>query len=108
MAEKNYVGNGWKKSFDNGGSVISLQLNIEKLKLLPVDSYGNIKVTVGELKQLGKGKQTHCVFEDTYQKGQQAQPQQTTSNINNGMPDIDVDEINVEMPFWDAYQNIIT
>jgi hypothetical protein len=24
------------------------------------------------------------------------------------MPDIDVDEINVEMPFWDAYQNIIT
>lgn len=55
----NYVGTGWENQYG-----INVSLNIEKLKLLPVDAYGNIKVYVGKRKEIDeKSKATHWAKE---------------------------------------------
>lgn len=62
--QTNYVGNGWQTNYG-----INLSLNLEKLKQLPIDSYGNIKLSVSLLKQVNeKSKATHSVKENTYSK----------------------------------------
>ena len=91
MSEKNYLGSGWKKTFENGGSLISLSVNLDKLKALPVDNYGNVRLVVGELRQLGKAKQTHSVYEDNYKRVEQ------TTQTN--PPEINSDDVNIQMPF---------
>lgn len=55
----NYVGTGWENQYG-----INVSLNLEKLKALPVDNYGNIKVYVGKRKEVdAKSKATHWVKE---------------------------------------------
>jgi hypothetical protein len=92
---KNYLGNGWVKTFENGGNIISLSLNLDKLKLLPVDNYGNVRVIVGQLKAINqKSKATHSVYEDTYKRGEQPKP------TTNTMPDINIDDSDFDnLPF---------
>lgn len=64
MADKNYVGIGWVKTFNNGGSIINLSLNLSKLNDLETDSYDNIKLTVCERRSKDeKSKATHYVIE---------------------------------------------
>jgi len=55
----NYLGTGWENQYG-----INVSLNLEKLKALPVDNYGNIKVYVGKRKEVdAKSKATHWVKE---------------------------------------------
>ena len=64
MADKNFVGNGW--AFQYG---VNISVNLEKLNTLPVDKWGNVKLSVVQLKnQNEKTKATHYVAEDTYKK----------------------------------------
>lgn len=66
MAEKNYIkGFAKERKFDNGWSIISLSLNLEQLKTLPVDKYWNIKVDVCE-READQYGNTHYVVENTY------------------------------------------
>jgi len=73
MANKNFVGSGWKKTFENGGAVLNMSLKLEALNKLPVDKYGNINIVAGARKSPDEGKSpdekskaTHWVAEDEY------------------------------------------
>lgn len=63
----NYVGTGWENQYG-----INVSLNLEKLKALPVDAYGNIKVYVGKRKEVdAKSKATHwCKESKPFEKKQ--------------------------------------
>ena len=61
-SDKVYVGGGWKGKYG-----INVQLNLEKLKALRVDKWGNIHIVVNERKEPDpKSKQTHWSAEDDY------------------------------------------
>jgi len=69
--DKNYVGSGWEKTFDNGGSIINVKLKVEDIAELPQDDYGNISIKVCQRKEPDpKSKATHYVIEDTYKPKQ--------------------------------------
>lgn len=73
MAERNFLGNGWKASkYD----IVNLSLNLEKLKALPVNEYGDIKISVASMKEPNaKTKATHTVYENDYvPQGEQTRP----------------------------------
>lgn len=56
---ENYVGTGWENQYG-----INVSINLEKIKNLPVDNYGNVKVYVGKRKSVDeKSKATHWVKE---------------------------------------------
>ena len=75
MTDKNFLGKGWIKTFQNGGSIINLSLTLEELNKLPVDNYGCIKVEVHQRKEQDpKSKATHYVVETTYKKPEQGHP----------------------------------
>lgn len=65
MSEKNYVGNGWKHpKFDD---TVNISVNLEKLKSLPVNEYGDVKLTVSKMREPNsKTKATHTVYENDY------------------------------------------
>lgn len=74
--QKNYLGNGWERTFNNGGSIINLSVKIEELKKLPVDKYGCVKITVSKMRDVNeKTKATHTVYENDYVPGNR-QPEQ--------------------------------
>ena len=55
----NYCGTAWENQYG-----INVSLNLEKLKQMPVDAYGNVKVYVGKRKEVdAKSKATHWVKE---------------------------------------------
>lgn len=59
MEKENYVGTGWQNDYG-----VNISLNLEKLKQLPVDNYGNIKLFVGKRKEVdAKSKATHWIKE---------------------------------------------
>lgn len=105
MSDKNYVGSGWEKKFDNGGSIINLSLRLEDLNKLPVDKYGCIKLTVGSRQSASTSKATHNVFENSYvPQGQPVQQTQSVQSVQNNQfampPNISIAEIDIgEMPF---------
>lgn len=76
---KNYLGNGWKAGqYD----IINLSLNLAKLNELPVNEYGDIKITVASMKEPNaKTKATHTVYENDYK------PNGNTSPADNFDPD---------------------
>lgn len=54
-----YLGSAWQNDYG-----INVSLNLEKLKQLPVDNWGNIKIYVGKRKSVDeKSKATHWVKE---------------------------------------------
>lgn len=65
MSTKNYVGNGWKHpKFED---TINISLNLEKLNALPVNDYGDVKLTVSLMREPNsKTKATHTVYENDY------------------------------------------
>ncbi len=91
--DKNFVGNGWIKKFDNGGEVINISLDIDKIKKLPVKNGKYVSIVVAKRKSVPQKPTdfTHTVYENTYQNKGQDKPDQTN--------EIDVEAINVEMPF---------
>lgn len=55
----NYVGTAWENQYG-----INVSINLEKIKQLPVDNYGNVKIYVGKRKEVdAKSKATHWVKE---------------------------------------------
>lgn len=65
MASKNYVGNGWQNQ--KFPDMINITVNLEKLKAMPVNNYGDVKLTVSKMKQPSeKTKATHTVYENDY------------------------------------------
>lgn len=55
----NYVGTGWENQYG-----INVSINLEKIKQLTPDAYGNVKVYVGKRKSVDeKSKATHWVKE---------------------------------------------
>jgi hypothetical protein len=67
MADKFYCGKGWSKTFDNGGTNISVSVELDKVMELPVDQYGNVHLVVGQRKEVDpKSKASHWVAKDDY------------------------------------------
>lgn len=61
--QKTFVGRGWEKKFDNGGSVVNLELDFDKLSALPKNDYGQVRVTVAGRREVDpKSKATHTVY----------------------------------------------
>ena len=59
MEQDNYVGTGWENQYG-----INVSINLEKIKALTPDAYGNVKVYVGKRKSPDeKSKATHWVKE---------------------------------------------
>lgn len=64
---KTFVGSGWEKKFDNGGSAISISVDLAKVNNLPVDKYGSVRLSVSTRKTPDeKSKATHSVAVDDY------------------------------------------
>jgi hypothetical protein len=90
MATKNYCGNGWAHpKFEN---TINITVNLEKLQAMPVNSYGDIKLTVSKMKEPNaKTKATHTVYENDYvPQGEQTRPDNDITggrdNDGDGLP----------------------
>lgn len=65
MSQKNYVGNGWEHPKFEG--CVNVSLNLEKLKELEVNDYGDIKLTVAKMREpSAKTKATHTVYVNDY------------------------------------------
>jgi hypothetical protein len=65
--EKKFIGGGWEKKFENGGSNISCSIKKKDLIDLPEDGYGNVRIVVGTRREPDpKSKQTHSVTVDAY------------------------------------------
>ena len=59
MEKKNYVGNGKKKEFTNGGSLINISL---KYSQLVPNEKGYVNLTVGGKKETDQYGNTHAVW----------------------------------------------
>ncbi len=70
--QKNYLGKGWhNEKFD----LTNVSLDIKKLNELPIDKYGQVKITVSRMKKVDeKSKATHTVFENSYKKSTEEDP----------------------------------
>jgi len=88
MAEHIYIGSGKEKTFQNGGSVISISLEIDELERI-YEAYGfktksgkrYVRLTVGKRREVGKYGETHTLEVDTWKPDQNAQgSQQSQSN----------------------------
>ncbi len=66
MAEKNFIKWSCKEIPTQYGSIMNLNLNIEQLNTLPVDNYGNIKLTIMKRREVGQYGDTHYAIENTY------------------------------------------
>lgn len=99
MSDKMYIGNGKERKFDNGGSVISVSLEIDNLQQI-YDSYGYITKTgkrcirlkVGQRREVGKFGETHTVEVDTwkpdsYSRGNQQNNKPGSNNEQREPPD---------------------
>ena len=74
--KKNYIKSFIKEvTFANGGSVINCSLNFSDVAELPVDEYGNIRLTIAKSKEEGKYGQTHYAYENTYKPTKQEEKQ---------------------------------
>ena len=80
MEQDNYVGTGWENQYG-----INVSINLEKIKALTPDAYGNVKVYVGKRKSPDdKSKATHWVKESKpYVKpeNKQSNNQQDSSDL---------------------------
>lgn len=63
---KNYLGKGW---INEKYEIINLSLDKAKVDELPVDDYGQIKISVARMKNVDeRSKATHTVYENDYKK----------------------------------------
>jgi len=84
MSEKNYLGNGWENQ--KFPDMINITVNLEKLNKLPVNEYGDVKLTVSKMREPSpKTKATHTVYENDYRP--QPQGEQTRKpDVSNDLP----------------------
>lgn len=66
MAEKNFIKGGCKEIQTQYGSIMNVNLNLEQLNTLPVDKYGNIKLTIMKRREVGQYGDTHYAIENTF------------------------------------------
>ena len=84
---KNYCGNGWEN--EKFPDMINISVNLEKLQSMPVNSYGDVKLTVSKMKEPNaKTRATHTVYENDYvpQGEQTRKPYPTTDDIKGDLP----------------------
>lgn len=85
MADHIYCGSGKEKTFDDGGHILTVTLNIDEI-LAQYDAYGfttdrgkrTIKVKIGRRKSVGQYGETHTVEIDTWK------PSQSTQSASSG------------------------
>jgi len=64
IENKNYVGNAFKKEFDDGGKAYNVFLKKDDVEKLKADDYGNIRLSMAERKDSGKeNTPTHSVYQ---------------------------------------------
>ena len=84
MSEKIYCGSGKEKQFENGGSQITVTLNMDELEKYFSD-YGfvtntgkkTIKVKIGKRREAGQYGETHTVEIDTFKPSPSSGEQKT-------------------------------
>lgn len=90
MADKIYMGSGKEKTFDDGGSVISVHLSLEKIGEYFKD-YGytsasgekRIKLNIGSRREIGTYGETHTVVLDTWKPDSAGNPFEGENNAGN-------------------------
>lgn len=88
MSTKNYVGNGWENT---QYELVNVSVNLEKLKALPVNEYGDIRLTVAKMKQPNaKSGATHTVYENDYVK---------SDKVTGGGENIEKEKPTGDLPF---------
>jgi hypothetical protein len=77
MSEKIYVGNGKKKEFDNGGSIINVMINVDdfaaayaKYGFKTTGGKNMIKLNIGSRRDPDDYGNTHYVQVDTWKPGE--------------------------------------
>lgn len=85
MAEKKtYVGNGKKREFDNGGSLINISLKYADLK--PNDK-GYVNLVVGSKKETDQWGNTHAVWVNDYKpKAETSQQETVPQTVEEDLP----------------------
>jgi len=64
---KNYIRGGAKEvTFNDGGKIINLDLNLEDLNSLPVSEKGYIRLVVAQRASTDQFGNTHYVYENTF------------------------------------------
>jgi len=88
MSEKIYVGNGKEKTFDNGGSIINVTLDVDDLAKA-FKEYGwttpgqkrKIKVNVSKGRELDQYGNTHYVVVDTWKPTATPETHSNTADV---------------------------
>ena len=64
---KNYISGGAKEvRFNDGGTIINLDLKLEDLNSLPVSDKGYIRIVVAQRSTVDQYGNTHYVYENTF------------------------------------------
>lgn len=79
--QKNFVGNGWAKTFNNGGTIINISLKLDDLNKIPTNEKGYIRLVVAQRREPNDSGSTHYVYEDTYK----AQPK--AASVDRNLPE---------------------
>jgi hypothetical protein len=77
MEKKNYVGNGKKKEFSNGGSLINISL--QYAKLVPNEK-GYVNLVVGGKKETDQYGNTHAVWVNDFKPTNKSAADVVTNN----------------------------
>lgn len=84
---RNYIkGSAKEVEFQNGGSVIHVDMLLSDLQKLPVNEAGYIKITVSRLPALDKYGNSHTLYENDWKPTKSAQAPQVTSMKNSRKP----------------------
>jgi ubiquinone biosynthesis protein Coq4 len=89
MADKKFIKGFIKEIQTQYWNLFNISLNLEQLKELPVDKYGNIKLTMMKRKEVWQYNDTHYMIENNYQWWWQQQEQQSK----------DEEEMESDLPF---------
>lgn len=55
-----------KKTFDNGGSILNVSINLADINQLKVDAKGYVRVVIAEKQTVGEYGDTHYMYESEY------------------------------------------
>lgn len=94
MSEKIYIGNGKRRTFDNGGEIISITITLDGLKKY-FDLYGfttdagkkKIRLDVSKRREPDKYGNTHTVTINTWKPDPEQKPKQEPNQAPNANDD---------------------
>jgi len=63
VEKKEYVGNAFKKDFEDGGKAYNVSLKKDSLEKISADDYGNVRLSIAPKKDPAPGSPSHSVYQ---------------------------------------------